>query len=173
MAKITDKLVKHWDLQAQPLIEKENELILKLAKCPKPRGSGFFSIFNGFGDPNSREGLESRLSSIRSKQVEVAKAFTLPILKQAAGTDGKFHKRYAEYKRQREQECPGWPAVFSMDEIRKDYLQRYFLLQRVKVPSEQAHVIDQMFDFYKHDKSLPLPYRPENDIDAWLRKFDI
>ncbi len=173
MAELTEKLVKHWDLQAKPLIEKERELILKLAKCPKKRAEGFWSIFNGFGDPESREGLESRIASVRGKQLEVVKAFTLTVLKQASGTDGDFHKRYAAYKRKREEESPGWPMVYATEELRKDYLQRYFLLQYVKLPPEQEHVVEQMFDFYKHDKSLPPPYRPDRDIDAWLRNFDI
>lgn len=174
MAILTDKVVRNWDMQAIPLMEKEKELQDKLdALPPKKDGGGFFDFFNGFGNPNSRQGLESRLSSIQCKQLQLAQVFTLRILKQAAGTDGKFNKRYSDYKRQREAECPHWPMTMSPDEQRKDYLLRYFLLQRVSLPKDQEHVVDQMLDFYKHDKSLPKPYRPDKDIDNWLKQFDL
>ena len=174
MAKLTDKVVRSWSLQAQPLIEKEQKLQAKLDALPKnDDDDSFFSFFNGFGNPNSREGLKSRLATVHGKQLELAKVYTLRILKQAAGSDGAFNKRYSDYKRQREAECPYWPMVSTPSEIRKDYVLRYFLLQRVSLPKEQEHVVDQMLEFYKHDKTLPKPYRPERDIEQWLKQFDI
>jgi hypothetical protein len=173
MAKLMDKVVRNWDMQAQPLMNKEQELKDRIALMPPQEDEGFFSIFNGFGNPNSRAALESRLANVQSRQLELAQVFTLRVLKQAAGSDGAFNKRYAEYKRKREAECPNWPMVFSSAEQRHDYLLRFFLLQRVNLPQDQAHVVDQMLEFYKHDKSLPQAYRPETDMDSWLKNFDL
>lgn len=175
MAKLTDKLVRNWDLQAKPLIQKEQELKAKLDKLPPSYNDDddIFSIFNGFGDPNSRESLESKLATVQSKQLELASLFTLRVIKQAAGTDGTFNRHYVAYKDKRKAENPSWPMVYSPDEIHKDYLHRYFLLQRVVLEPDQAYILDQMFDFYKHDKNLPDPYRPEKEFEKWLKKYNI
>lgn len=173
MAKLMDKVVRHWDMQARPLIEKEERLAAKLALLPPDTDTGFLSIFNGFGNPNSRQGLESRIANVQAHKLELAQVFTLRILKQAAGSDGPFNQRYAAYKRKREAECPYWPMVSSPTEQRTDYLQRFFLLQRVELPKDQEHVVDQMLEFYKFDKTLPEAYRPGRDMDSWLKNFDI
>jgi hypothetical protein len=173
MAKLMDKVVRNWDMQAQPFMDKEKKLKDKIAQSAPEEDDGFFSIFNGFGNPDSRSSLEARLANVQSRQLELAQVFTLRILKQAAGSDGAFNKHYADYKRKREAECPQWPMVSSSADRRHDYVLRFFLLQRVNLPQDQAHVVDQMLEFYKHDKSLPETYRPEKDMDSWLKNFDL
>jgi hypothetical protein len=166
-------MARHWHLQAQPLLKQESALQDKLDLLPaeKDEDKGLFSIFNGFGNPESRQGLTSRLASVRGRKLELAQAFTLRVIKQASGSDGAFHKRYIAYQDKRKAECASWPMTMSPAETRTDYISKYFLLQHIKLPADQENVIDQMLDFYQYDDSLPAPYRPEKDPDHWINKL--
>ncbi len=171
MATLTDKMVSKWHLQARPLLEQEQGLQDKLDLLPEDTDTGLFSIFNGFGDPDSRQALTSRLDAVRGRKLELAQAFTLRVIKQASGSDGPFDRRYRAYQNTRKAECASWPMTYTPDDARTDYLLRYFLLQHIKLPQDQEIVIDQMLDFYKHDDSLPAPYRPEKDPEHWINKL--
>jgi hypothetical protein len=173
MATLTDRIVRHWHLQAQPLLEQETALQDKLDLLPAQadEDTGLFSIFNGFGDPESRQALTSRLASVRGHKLELAQAFTLRVIKQASGSDGRFDKRYRAYQDKRKAECSSWPMTMSPGEARTDYLSKYFLLQYIKLPADQENVIDQMLDFYQYDDSLPASYRPEKDPEHWINKL--